>query len=115
MSCLAGYEIPSAMKGRINHEHMEIENRYVEYCRQLVAGLCSASDPFVNKTTDEKGVLLSVAGVSKMDMPRVIGREGSTIQAIRLLVRNAAFLENARVSVKVEEPAGSQYHQSQVA
>ena len=92
---------------------MEMENRYVDYCRQLVAGLCRASEPFVEKTTDEKGVLLLVKGVTKVDMGGVIGREGATIQAIRSLVRNAGRMENASVSIKVEEPEGSTYRKPQ--
>ena len=84
-----------------------MESKYVEYCLELVAGLCS-NEPEnikVTKSVDEMGVLLTVSGISQSDMPNVIGREGAHAKAIRMLVRVAGAKENARISMKIDEPS----------
>lgn len=85
----------------------EETKRYVEYARQVVAGLCELPDQVaVERTEDERGILLSVK-VAKEDMPRVIGKQGATVDIIRKLVKTAGMLEEARVSLKIVEPDGS--------
>lgn len=59
-------------------------------------------------TSDEMGMLLSVT-VSSEDMGPVIGKAGETAKAIRHLVRIFGVKNNARVSVKINEPDGSVY------
>ena len=59
----------------------------------------------VVRTTDEMGVLLSVH-VHPEDMGMLIGRSGSTVQAVRTLVRVAGYKSKARVNLKIEEPVG---------
>ena len=87
---------------------VEKENRYVVYCELLVKGLCTSSPNVkVEKITDDKGVLLTVFGISLGDIKRVIGKSGAHVGAIRELLRVAGAMEGARVAVKIAEPDGS--------
>jgi predicted RNA-binding protein YlqC (UPF0109 family) len=60
----------------------------------------------VNRTVDEMGVLL-ILDVDPQDMGKIIGRGGKTAQAIRSLLRVVGMKNHARVTLKVNEPAGS--------
>ena len=64
-------------------------------------------DVKVDRKVDEMGVLLSLT-VNPKDMGQVIGRAGTTAKAIRSLVRIIGLKNQARVNLKIEEPAGSQ-------
>lgn len=87
------------------------ENRYVEYCKQLVAGLCKDSpDLGISNKIDDMGVFLLVTGVAQSDMANVIGTKGAHVNAIRLLVRSVGLMEGARVSLKIAEPGETEYH-----
>lgn len=57
------------------------------------------------RRVDEMGVLLTLR-VHPEDMGQIIGRAGSTAKAIRTLLRIVGMRNNARVNLKVEEPAG---------
>jgi hypothetical protein len=61
----------------------------------------------VTRTVDEMGVLLSLE-VDRADMGKVIGRDGSTAKAIRTLLRVFGMKNNARVNLKINEPAGGE-------
>jgi uncharacterized protein len=63
-------------------------------------------DVVVARQIDEMGVLLSLK-VNPQDMGQIIGREGSTAKSIRSLLRIVGVKNNARVNLKIEEPAGS--------
>ena len=79
-------------------------NNYVEYAKAIVSGLCLKPDEVeVAKAMDELGVLLTVK-VSPEDVGRLIGRQGRTAEAIRLLVRLAGYNDGARVSLKIRDP-----------
>lgn len=80
---------------------------YERYVEQIIGGLCASSKPVITRTVDERGVLLTVSGISREDMGLVIGRNGEHMRAIRTLVRVVGKRENARVSVKLLEPADS--------
>ncbi len=58
----------------------------------------------VTRTVDEMGVLLNLV-VDKADMGKVIGRDGSTAKAIRTILRVFGMKNNARVNLKINEPA----------
>lgn len=60
----------------------------------------------VDRTNDDRGVLLTVH-VNQEDMGKIIGKEGATAQAIRIIMRGKARRSNAIVSIKIAEPAGS--------
>lgn len=62
-------------------------------------------DVKINRTVDEMGVLLTLE-VNPEDMGKIIGRSGNTAKAIRTLLRVVGMKSNARVNLKINEPAG---------
>ena len=58
----------------------------------------------VSRKVDEMGVLLSL-DVHPEDMGKIIGRQGNTAKAIRTLLRVVGMKNNARVNLKINEPA----------
>lgn len=62
-------------------------------------------DVKITRTVDEMGVLMTL-DVNPVDMGKVIGREGNTAKAIRTLLRVVGMKNNARVNLKINEPAG---------
>jgi predicted RNA-binding protein YlqC (UPF0109 family) len=60
----------------------------------------------IKRTVDEMGVLMTL-DVHPEDMGKVIGRSGNTAKAIRILLRVVGMKNNARVNLKINEPAGS--------
>lgn len=63
-------------------------------------------DVKVERRVDEMGVLLTLK-VNPLDMGQIVGRRGSTAQAIRSLLRIVGVKNNARVNLKIIEPEGS--------
>ena len=63
------------------------------------------SDVKITRTVDEMGVLLTL-DVNRVDMGKIIGREGNTAKAIRTLLRVVGMKNNARVNLKINEPEG---------
>ena len=61
----------------------------------------------VERKVDEMGVLITL-DVDPKDMGIVIGREGQTAKALRTLLRVIGAKNNARVNLKINEPAGSE-------
>lgn len=61
----------------------------------------------VTRTVDEMGVLITLK-VSKDDMGRIIGKNGQTAKAIRILLRVIGSKNNARVNLKIVEPDGKE-------
>jgi len=61
-------------------------------------------DVKVARQVDEMGVLLTL-DVNPADMGKVIGRSGNTAKAIRILLRVVGMKHNARVNLKISEPA----------
>lgn len=51
--------------------------------------------------------MLITLEVSPNDMPKVIGKMGNNAKAIRTLLRVVGMKNNARVNLKINEPAGS--------
>lgn len=64
------------------------------------------NDVKIDRTVDEMGVLISLT-VNPADMGKIIGRMGNTAKAIRTLLRIIGMKNNARVNLKINEPAGS--------
>lgn len=58
------------------------------------------------QTSDEMGLLLTLS-LHKDDMGLIIGKSGETAKAVRLLLRVIGGKNNARVSMKINEPEGS--------
>ncbi len=78
-----------------------------EFLENLIKALVThPEDVKVARNVDEMGVLLSLK-INPEDMGQVIGRQGSTARSIRSLLRIVGLRNNARVNLKIEEPAGS--------
>jgi predicted RNA-binding protein YlqC (UPF0109 family) len=68
-------------------------------------------DVVIVQTVDNLGVLLTLT-VHPDDMGKVIGRGGRiATQAIRPLLTAVGLKHNARVSLKINEPAGGKHEQ----
>ena len=80
------------------------DKAFLEY---LVKALVDQPEKVViDRTVDEMGVLISLT-VDPSDMGKIIGRQGNTAKAIRTLLRVMGMKNNARVNLKINEPAGS--------
>lgn len=76
----------------------EIDQQFVEY---VVKSLVShPDDVVVERTIDEKGVLLKL-NVNPEDIGRVIGKRGVTAQSIRTLLRALGTKNDARYNFKI--------------
>ncbi|OQB43873.1 MAG: hypothetical protein BWY03_00531 [Parcubacteria group bacterium ADurb.Bin159] len=80
------------------------DEEFLEYVIKALVG--HPEDVKIERKVDEMGVLLSLK-VNPEDMGQIIGRQGSTARAIRTLLRIVGLKSNARVNLKIEEPAGS--------
>lgn len=78
-----------------------------EFLEYVVKALVDhPEDVRINRTVDEMGVLITL-DVNPQDMGKIIGRSGNTAKAIRTLLRVVGMKNNARVNLKINEPAGS--------
>src|SRR4051812_24071557 len=79
----------------------------VAFLEFLIKALVDHPDDVkIKRTVDEMGVLMTL-DVNPEDMGKVIGRQGNTAKAIRILLRVVGMKQNARVNLKINEPAGS--------
>ena len=85
----------------MNEEHDKIFLEYV-----VKALVDNPNDVKIERTVDEMGVLITLT-VNPADMGKIIGRMGNTAKAIRTLLRIIGMKNNARVNLKINEPAGS--------
>lgn len=77
-----------------------------EFLEFVIKGLVEhPEDVKIGRTVDEMGVLLTL-DLHPDDMGKVIGRSGNTAKAIRTLLRVVGMKHNARVNLKINEPAG---------
>lgn len=78
----------------------------VQFLEYIVKAMVSYPDAIkIKRTVDEMGVLMSL-DVHPDDMGKVIGRAGNTAKAIRILLRVVGMKNNARINLKINEPAG---------
>ncbi|MGH7141636.1 MAG: KH domain-containing protein [Minisyncoccia bacterium] len=83
-----------------------------EFLEFVVKGLVDHPEEVkINRSVDEMGVLLTL-DLGAEDMGKVIGRSGNTAKAIRTLLRVVGMKNNARVNLKINEPAGGSRDQS---
>lgn len=79
-----------------------------EFLEYVVKGLVDNPDAVkIDRAVDEMGVLLTL-DVHPDDMGKVIGKKGNTAKAIRSLLRVFGMKNQARVTLKINEPEGSQ-------
>jgi hypothetical protein len=82
---------------------MQRDQEFLDY---LIKALVDhPEDVKVNRQVDEMGVLMTL-DVNPEDMGKIIGRQGNTAKAIRTLLRVVGMKNNARVNLKINEPAG---------
>ena len=82
---------------------MNADQQFLEY---LVKGLVDQPESVkVVRSVDDMGVLLLIE-VAATDMGKIIGREGKTIDSIRIIMRVVGMKNSSRVNVKVKEPVG---------
>ncbi len=83
------------------------DQEFVEY---VVKALVDNGDAVkVERRVDEMGVLITL-DVDQADMGKIIGRDGATAKALRTLLRVVGMKNNARVNLKINEPAGRVAH-----
>ena len=79
---------------------MAKDKEFIEYVVKSLVN--NPDDVTIERKVDEMGTLLLLR-VNQKDMGAIIGKEGSTIKAIRSLVRIIGLKNNARVNLKLEE------------
>ena len=75
-----------------------IDQQFVEYIVKTLVN--NPGNVAVDRTIDEKGVLLSLT-VDPEDVGRVIGKRGATAQSIRTLLRALGTKNDARYNLKI--------------
>ena len=75
-----------------------IDQQFVEYTVKSLVG--HPEDVVVDRTVDEKGVLLTLT-VNPEDLGRVIGKRGVTAQSLRTLLRALGTKNDARYNLKI--------------
>ncbi len=76
------------------------------YLESIIAPLLAHPEELkIEHQLDEKGVLLTIKAHSA-DMGRIIGKAGSTANAVRTLLRQYGAAHQQHISVKISDPAG---------
>ncbi len=82
---------------------MEADQKFVEDVVKAIVN--NPNDVKTERVIDERGVLITL-DVNPNDMGYVIGRQGQTARALRTLLKIVGAKHNARVNLKINEPAG---------
>ena len=78
-----------------------------EFIESLVKSIVNhPEDVKTERTVDERGVLITLH-INQEDMGYVIGRQGQTARALRILLKTVGAKSNARVNLKIYEPDGA--------
>ena len=80
-------------------------NNLVELTELIIKGLVNDSESVSVKEfeSNEEGITQIEVMVSSDDMPRVIGRDGKTINAVRTVVQAASFnVDNKLIKINVD-------------
>lgn len=81
---------------------MNIQNTEQEFLEMVVKNLVSKQDGVkITRTIDKLGVLYTIV-VDPTDVAKVIGKQGSIAQAIRLLLKVVGYKYNVRASMKID-------------
>ena len=79
-------------------DNKTIDQQFIEYVVQSLVS--NPDDVVVERTIDEKGVLLTLT-VNPEDLGRVIGKRGATAQSLRTLLRALGTKQEARYNLKI--------------
>lgn len=82
---------------------MHSDQEFLEFTVKALVDMPDAVS--VTRSVDEMGVLLTLS-VAPDDMGKIIGRDGNIAKALRTLLRVVGMKHNARVNLKINEPAG---------
>jgi uncharacterized protein len=77
------------------------DQEFVEYVVKSIVN--HSEDVKAERTVDDRGVLITLH-INQEDMGYVIGRQGQTARALRILLKTVGAKENARVNLKIFEP-----------
>jgi predicted RNA-binding protein YlqC (UPF0109 family) len=77
------------------------DQAFVEYVVKAIVN--HPEDVKVERTVDDRGVLLTLH-INQEDMGYVIGRQGQTARALRILLKTVGAKDDARVNLKIYEP-----------
>jgi predicted RNA-binding protein YlqC (UPF0109 family) len=83
----------------------EKDQEFLEYIVKSIVDY--PDDVKINRRIDPLGVLLELT-INPADMGKIIGKGGQTAKAIRILLRVLGAKLNARLNLKITEPAGSE-------
>lgn len=79
-----------------------VDEQFLEY---VLKNLLDEPQKLVlTRKVDDLGVLLEVQ-VSPVDMGKLIGKEGQTAKALRVLLRLIGAKKNERINLKILEPS----------
>jgi uncharacterized protein len=77
------------------------DQEFVEYVVKSIVN--HPEDVKTDRVVDDRGVLITLH-INQEDMGYVIGRQGQTARALRILLKTVGAKENARVNLKIFEP-----------
>lgn len=80
------------------------DQEFIEYVVKSIVN--HPDDVKSERTIDERGVLITLH-INQEDMGYVIGRQGQTARALRILLKIVGAKDNARVNLKIYEPEGA--------
>ena len=80
------------------------DQEFIEYVVKSIVN--HPEDVSAERTVDERGVLITLH-INQEDMGYVIGRQGQTARALRILLKIVGAKSNARVNLKIYEPEGA--------
>ncbi|MBU1034235.1 KH domain-containing protein [Patescibacteria group bacterium] len=80
------------------------DQEFIEYVVKSIVN--HPEDVKTERTVDERGVLITLH-INQDDMGYVIGRQGQTARALRILLKTVGAKANARVNLKIYEPEGA--------
>lgn len=85
--------------------NQEADKQFIEFVvKQLVDQVDKIE---IIRKVDDIGVLITLK-VAKEDMGKIIGKNGQTAKALRILLRIIGSKYNERVNLKIIEPEGSE-------
>ena len=77
------------------------DQEFVEYVVKAIVN--HPEDVKTERIVDDRGVLITLH-INQEDMGYVIGRQGQTARALRILLKTVGAKEDARVNLKIYEP-----------
>lgn len=81
----------------------------MQYLELIIKGLVDYPDDIqIHESTDDMGVLLHVHA-NPMDIGKIIGQQGGTVTAIRVIMNCYGYRNRQKISVKVIQPEDRQY------